>query len=227
MGYHVENGLHYEIIGNEASLVGFASGSSLAKNNIPDLVIPDIVRGVPVTTITANAFDRVDELETITIPSTLKKIDECAFLGCQRLIKITMSCPKAKKDTLKICSSAFAYCFSLEEVDIFCELEIEARAFLGCDKLKNIHGVIDCLEENAFRDCNRIYMLNLQHNAKIKFDAFSYCTIENIRCLGDVVFSANDIQSLIDNRTIIHCYQNSKTTELAYIGLPIKCISNT
>ena len=227
MSKHIDNGLIYEIENNEACLLGFVSGSQSAINNIPHMVIPELVRGVPVTKIKEFAFEKVDELETVTLPSTMKEIEKCAFLGCQHLKTITMSCQKAKKDTLKIGSSVFAYCFSLEEVDIFCELEIEARAFYGCDKLKNIYGIICKIEESVFRDCNRLYMLNLQHNANIKFDAFYNCTVENLRCLGDVVFSENDINSLIDSKTIVHCYQNSKTAELAYIGVPIKCISNS
>ena len=201
MSYHIDNGLEYEIDDNNtnATLLGFAN-NSLAINNIPNMEIPDFVRGVPVTSIAANAFEKVDELESVTIPSTLNEIGTCAFLGCQHLEKITMSCPKAKKDALKICSSAFAYCFSLNEADIFCELEIESRAFYGCDKLRNIFGLIKKVEASAFRDCNRIYMLNFSFDATVNFDAFYNSKIENIRCLGDVVFSPNDIKTLIDEK---------------------------
>lgn len=228
MSYHIDNGLEYEIDDNNtnATLLGFAN-NSLAINNIPNMEIPDFVRGVPVTSIAANAFEKVDELESVTIPSTLTQIGTCAFLGCQHLTKVRMSTPLAKKDALRIQPSAFAYCFSLDEVDIFCMLELEARAFFACDKLTKISGTITYLEESVFRDCNRIYMLNLQHNATVKFDAFYGSTIENIRCLGDVIFSENDIRELISNNTTLYCYSDSKTAELAYCGVAISCKSRT
>ena len=227
MSKHIDNGLEYEIVGNEAILLGFASSSSKTINQIPDMQIPDFVRGVPVTKITKRAFEKVEELETITIPSTIKEIETCAFLGCQHLQKITMSCPRAKKDALKIGASAFAYCFSLDEVDIFCRLEIESRAFLGCDKLTKVSGLIFKVAEGAFRDCNRIYMLNLEHDAEIKFDAFYESTIENIRCMGDITLSTNDIWVLVKNGTMVLCYDDSKTADLAYCGVAISCQSRS
>ena len=227
MSKHIDHGLEYEILNNEASLIGFASGSKLAIDNVPHMVIPEIVRGVPVTRIKEFAFEKVDELETVTIPSTLKEIDKCAFLGCQHLTQITMSCPRSKQDVLKIGPSAFAYCFSLNEFDVFCTLEIAERAFLACDNLTKLSGAITYVDISAFRDCNRIYILNLQHNASVKCDAFYGSTIENIRCLGDVAFFANDIRSIIDNGTNVLCYSDSKTADLAYLGVQVSCTNRS
>ena len=227
MSKHIDNGLEYEINGNKATLLGFASSSRFAINQIPNMVIPDIVRGVPVTKIAQHAFEKVDEIETVTIPSTLTEIGTCAFLGCQHLETIRMSCPMSKKDILRICASAFAYCFCLNEIDIFCTLEIESRAFLGCDKLSKLSGIIILVEANAFRDCHRIYMLNLQHNANVGFYAFQNCTIENIRCLGDIILSESDMRELINNNTMVYCYTDSKTADLAYCGVAISCKSRS
>ena len=214
-------GLTYELFEQEAILTGIGAGTQFVVG-FPDVVIPQNVGGLPVTKIAKNAFEKV-EVKTVTLPNTIKEIETCAFLGCQHLTKVSMSTPLAKKDKVRIQTSAFAYCFSLDNVDIFCVLELEARAFLACDKLTKISGTIFYIEESAFRDCNRIYMLNLQHNAIVEFNAFYGSTIENIRCLGDVVFSENDIQSFINNDTTIYCYSDSVTAELAYRGVAVSC----
>ena len=89
--------LRYKIKGKEVVITGTRSG-------IRELTIPEEVEGKPVTTIAAYAFFREEDLVSVTLPRTLKKIEQGAFYGSGVYsITIPKDCFVGKyNDTVKI-----------------------------------------------------------------------------------------------------------------------------
>ena len=66
--------LRYKIKGKEVVITGTVSG-------IEELNIPEEIEGKPVTTIAAYAFFEEEDLRKVTLPASLKKIEQGAFYG--------------------------------------------------------------------------------------------------------------------------------------------------
>ena len=224
MSFHIENGLKFEINDShtEATLLGFESSSPFVIKHIPNLYIPDFTRGdVPVTRIENNAFENTDEIETVFLPKSLKEISMCAFYGCRHLKKVRMN--NSKQNILCIHSFAFSQCFELEEFDVFRSLFIMNNAFQKCNNLGIIYGPIVELEPYAFNGCYNLYKINFHDNAKLHYDSFSNCKIENIRCSGNLQLAEDTTRTLIGQETNVLCIDDSNVSELAYEGVKISC----
>ena len=61
-----------------------ATISGLENKNLESLRIPDDIDGVPVTIISANAFEKCTAITSVKLPKNLKKIGNSAFTGCGR-----------------------------------------------------------------------------------------------------------------------------------------------
>ena len=72
------DGLVLMTTGAVYSVVGY-DGTS------PHVVIPDVYMGIPVTSISSNAFKDCTLLETVVIPKSVVEIDRGAFEGCVNL----------------------------------------------------------------------------------------------------------------------------------------------
>ncbi len=122
-----------------------------------ELVIPETIKGRPVTEIRESAFWFCDKITAVTLPKTLKEVGYSAFSSCTSLEKVTFSggiesigesafsdCKNLKEiilpDTLtKIEKKAFENCSSLEKIDLPQSLkEIGDMAFGWCSSLKEI-----------------------------------------------------------------------------------------
>lgn len=66
--------LRYKVKGKEVIITGTISG-------INELEIPEEIEGKPVTTIAAYAFFEEEDLRRVTLPRSLKKIEQGAFYG--------------------------------------------------------------------------------------------------------------------------------------------------
>lgn len=113
--------------------------------------IPEYVNDVPVTVIQKEAFFQCEGLQYLSLPETLKQIDEGAFYGC----------------------------LSLHELELPDGLEqIGAFAFFGCSGLKalTIPASVSGIGESAFYGCLALEELQLQEGlSEIGENAFSYC----------------------------------------------------
>ena len=102
------------------------------------------------TRIDDYAFLQCDKLVSVSIPNTVEEIGEGAFGSCKNLISITL--PSALK---LIDEAAFFGCEKLSNVEIPAGLQrIEARAFAECSSLEDIEIPIGVkVADDAFRDC--------------------------------------------------------------------------
>ncbi len=78
-----EGELRFENTGNGYTCMGFEEGKES-----PFVVIPDFYKGVPVTKVAANAFQRNRKIVRLTIGKNVTTIGENAFQDCYNLVEI-------------------------------------------------------------------------------------------------------------------------------------------
>lgn len=104
------------------------------SGNRAELNIPSHLFFWEITEIDANAFENNQNIEKISIPSTIRRIGESAFEGCTNVEQIEIP-----DSVSSIGNRAFANCSSLETVTYSNNLtSIGAFSFANCKKLKNV-----------------------------------------------------------------------------------------
>ena len=118
------------------------------------VTVPDSIAGVPVTRISANAFNRCRNLREVILPDSVTNIGSSAFYICPRLTMVKLP------SSLKVIEdSAFNYCTSLECVEIPDGVtHIGRRAFFDCLRLEEvvIPASVEFIGEEAFRRCEAL-----------------------------------------------------------------------
>ena len=138
--------ISYEIEEDEAVITGWRDGLMGA------LEIPSEIEGFPVTKIGEYAFMECTSLAKITIPDSVKVIDDGAFWLCENLASIELG-----TGLTHIGSNAFYSCDRIEKIEFPNSLEtIDSFAFQQCIKLKSvtIPSSVTKIGEGAFLDCH-------------------------------------------------------------------------
>ena len=113
-----------------------------------NVVIPDTINGVPVTTIDAEAFFEKTNLYSVTIPSSVKTIGDYAFDLCYNLTSVTLG-----EGLETIGEGAFELCVSITNIKFPNSLKsIGDGAFFACDGLDfvNIPASVTSVGAAAF-----------------------------------------------------------------------------
>ena len=135
--------------------------------------IPSTNKGHAVTGIFPSGFQS-GKVKSVTIPNSVKTIQEFAFAGCYQLESVIIP------DSVTFIGNAvFSECGKLENVIIPDSVtSIGSMAFNGCAKLKNIiipDGVTS-VGNAAFKDCSELEKVTLPDSVKsIGESAFSGC----------------------------------------------------
>lgn len=132
---------------------------------LEEVTLSSTVRGIG-----AEAFYKCNGLEKITLSDSLETISIRAFFGCSALKQITI--PKKVKC---IAYQAFADCDSLTKVTLNNGLDsIEGKAFQWCDALRSIKfpKTISYIGEHAFDDCDQLKDIILPEKVRIGYKAF-------------------------------------------------------
>lgn len=118
-------------------------------------------------------------IEKVTIPSSVKSINACAFESCYSLKEVNIA-----NGVKSINSSAFSGCFSLESISIPDSVDyIGSGAFNYCEKLTNIKlpSSITVLNDSIFRNCRCLSNITIPNGVTaIKSGAFRACYLVNI-----------------------------------------------
>ena len=142
---------------------------------VGEIVIPDKFKGVPVTSISGNAFTNCTKLESIDIPDTVTEIGGAAFWGCSALTSIIIP-----DSVTKIGYNAFRECTSLESISLSDSLTIIGyRVFFDCTNLKalEIPDSVLSIENEAFCNCSRLESISFPENVdSIGESAFNFCS---------------------------------------------------
>lgn len=105
-----------------------------SENLSGDVVIPEIIEGCPVTSISANAFDGEGMISSVIIPEGVTEIGNEAFADCLSLKSATIP-----DSVTRIGYATFKDCSALNSIDIpESVVSVGNSAFIGCDSLKSI-----------------------------------------------------------------------------------------
>lgn len=135
-----------------------------------DIIINDTaLEGIPFTAISEKAFFNDKQLTSLSLPSSVERVDSSAFEGASNLKTITFS--DGRKGLKKIGSLAFRDCSSLESIDLSnAEItEIPVRAFENCTSLKSIKlpSTVTKIADNAFAGCSNLEEIKGLEQCKI------------------------------------------------------------
>ena len=146
-------GLEYRLEDEEAVITG-------GNRYLPEeLVIPDTIRGLPVTRIEKDAFYHEETLTSVTLPESLTEIGQSAFMGCSHLISINLP-----SDVTTIGKEAFSQCTRLIEITLPDKLtEVSDRLFMNCYALEKVvlPEKVTSVGAYAFSGCSRLMELEL------------------------------------------------------------------
>lgn len=135
-----------------------------------DIIINDTaLEGIPFTAISEKVFFNDKQLTSLSLPSSVERVDSLAFEGASNLKTITFS--DGGKGLKKIDSLAFKDCSSLESIDLSnAEItEIPVRAFENCTSLKSIKlpSTVTKIADNAFAGCSNLEEIKGLEQCKI------------------------------------------------------------
>lgn len=163
-----------------------------------DIVIPDTYRGMPITSIGAQAFRGKSKLTGVVMSNNIKSIGKGAFYNCTFLKSVTFSqnltsigdnafqsCRWLEgvltipQNVTAIGENAFIYCDALTDVQFNSGLkEIGKNAFASCKGLTalSIPNSIETIGNSAFYDCQQLKSVQLGSGVKlIDESAFAKC----------------------------------------------------
>lgn len=159
--------------------------------------------------IADNAFEGMEQLESVSLPVSLRRIGKNAFCQCTALQSATL-----KKDLQSIGESAFQGCAALENVDFPEGLTtLEASAFMECTSLTKVI-LPDSLTElghDCFYKCKNLQKLKIgQGITKIPYWCFGYNRSlqdiyipENVREIEYCAFAGVDAPVTVLNSDIV------------------------
>ena len=174
-----EAGLIYRIYSEEgyAEITGY-NGSG--KN----LIIPELLDGVPVTSIGQQAFVNCATLESVEIPDSITIMGYWAFSGCSKLKQVKLS-----KNLKYINMDCFSECSALESIVIPEGVtQLAQGAFMHCTNLKEIElpSTLEGIYEHAFARCINLTQITIPEKVNvIAYGAFLGCdNLKNIYYMG-------------------------------------------
>jgi DNA polymerase III epsilon subunit-like protein len=141
-----------------------------------------------------HAFSRQQEMESITIPNTVKIIGEYAFYDVEKIE--TVSVPNS---VIIIGESAFKYCHKLKRVYLHCQIPVIGNGvFWGCNNLEeiNLPPTLKEIGYGAFGGCSSMRSIDLPVTLScIGNDAFAGCKClesfympDSVEIVGDEAF---------------------------------------
>lgn len=123
------------------------------ENTIDKITVPSEYRGYPVTTIGGGAFYNCGNLQEISLPDTITKIQQSAFEYCTGLTSISI--PNSVMD---IDNYAFMFCRNIVDVKIGSSIKsIGVGTFSECTNLKSITIPKSVMHiDSAFGNCDNL-----------------------------------------------------------------------
>ena len=136
------------------------------EGNLKQIVIPQNINGVTVSSIGESAFEGNATIESIMIPDGITEIGLYAFYNCSKLQSVTIG-----KSLKKIGDGAFENCTALKTIafDNECSLkEISSYCFDNCKALQRISipQTVIAIQDYAFNDCTLLKSINISSGMK-------------------------------------------------------------
>lgn len=175
--------LYYQInADNEIAIVG-------CEANATSAIIPEKIGGRSVTRIEASTFDSYANLKSVSIPSSMKVIEDMAFYRCVNLNRVYISdlsswcsIDFANATSNPLCNGAELYVDGewIDQLTLPDDVtEINDFAFCGFSGLKQIEipNGVTSIGDYAFKNCSGLTAVELPQGVEsIGRDAFLSCT---------------------------------------------------
>ncbi|GMO53639.1 MAG: hypothetical protein Ta2G_11930 [Termitinemataceae bacterium] len=166
------------------AITGFANNKKIISVTIPEGVI--YIRREK-ESLYLGAFTNCSALESVTLPKSLKRIDEYAFSKCTSLEKIDLG---ENLDSLG--SHIFADCTALKEISLSQNIKkIPWAAFIRCTALENVTLSKSTSEiaYMAFQNCSALKSIELPETLRhIGPEAFKNClSLEEVILLSEEI----------------------------------------
>ncbi|KAK8837239.1 hypothetical protein M9Y10_036668 [Tritrichomonas musculus] len=140
--------------------------------------ITDVKFGPNMTVIPSGSFSSCSLLETISLSSSVQKIESYAFSECKSLKKLFLP-----SSVTELGFHAFGQCTSLTEINFAPNSNlstIDANCFINCSSLVNIifPSSVSQINDCAFYNCTSLKEVSFQSKSSIKkmCDSFRFCT---------------------------------------------------
>lgn len=164
---YTSNGFNYRLENNEAVITKY-NGSAA------NVTIPSKLGGYKVVALDDIAFYQNEKLQTVSFPSTLRRIGRDAFAYCKSLKTVTIPA-----SVTSIEAYAFYQCTALTSASIQGAVtNLGAYIFSGCTALKSayIGSGTTKISNFMFHNCNAMTGLNIPNTlTTIEAYAFDYC----------------------------------------------------
>ena len=144
--------IYYQYINYESELAVTNNGENSYSGSV---VIPEEVtymdKTLKVTSIGLRAFNKCDDLTSVTIPNSVRNISVKAFYGCSSLTSVSIP-----NSVTSIDANAFENCSGLTSIAFSYNMtSIGDYAFLGCSSLTSvtIPNSVTSIGRGAFASC--------------------------------------------------------------------------
>lgn len=178
-------GTYYLLEKEEASIIqpelaGKSSKKAIKQDYPSHLVIPSKLTykkvSYQVTNIGTCAFRDYNELRTITIPNTVKSIEDHVFMECEKLLDV-----RIPESVTYIGPSAFKNCYKLTSIQIPEGITtIKPFTFENCKEVgfMTLPNSIKTVEYHAFVGCTGLVFLSIPEGI-VRIENGAFCDILN------------------------------------------------
>ena len=183
-----EDGLVFQVYADHVAVTDYTGSGT-------EVVIPEQIEGLPVTSIGNHAFYDCGNVTNIMIPECVSSIDEYAFCKCISLKEMTIP-----EGVTSIAPAVFNGCTSLTKVTLPDTVsEIYWFAFENCSSLTEITipNSVKMISYWSFYGCSNLTQITIPASvASIGHHAFGMCkNLKDIYFEGDAPMSEEDLDS--------------------------------
>ena len=221
--FYFGNHRYVETSSTEAKLVQYTNSSSVTSFTVPQTVTNN-GKSYTVVGILNNAFENCS-LKTVTLPSTVKQINDYAFNGCTALSYINLN------KVTYIGTNAFYDCYKLTSADLSSLTQVAAGAFAACHSLSTVSlgnsltalpdnvfensglsaidlNKVSTLGSNVFKSCANLKTIRVGSVESIPAGTFSGCSaIKDIYCGNTFPYAKGCFETSIYSSATLHFTQ--------------------
>ena len=185
--------LQTSAVENEFEYIDYNDGVSIFQYTGAgvNIIVPETLGGKKVLMIGEGAFYNNGILQSVSLPSGVKKIDLGAFYLCENLTTIAL--PNGLSE---IGEGAFLSCTSLTDITLPDSVTtIESSAFAGCTALTSIviPNAVSAINDGTFASCESLKDITLSNSlTTIGICSFQLCTSLTGITLPDTVISIGE-----------------------------------
>jgi hypothetical protein len=165
---YTEENLKYKIYADHVTV------GRCDEKAIGEIIIPEKIKGIPVTEIGSECFRECKGITSIIIPDSVEAIGKRAFLLCFSLNSVNIP-----QNITVIESGVFNSCTSLKSITIPNSVtQIESTAFMGCESFISvvIPDSVKSIGVEAFLSCTHLSNITIPESVtSIELKAFANC----------------------------------------------------